>query len=174
MLMKNSGNTINFGLSDLPPGGTTSVAGHTQRTDVYVTAKFSDGNSLHLRVWNSPIGTPAVKQAGCDQDIRLDEGASTDRFFPQVMASPSNDLLTMTGNNSVSPSLQPAQRARMNVVHNEGKDTAVKLQRCTTTLVLGVLTVGLLAGCASAPTPTPAVSVSREAAGSGGNANRLD
>ena len=50
----------------------------------------------------------------------------------------------------------------------------MKLQRCTTTLVLGVLTVGLLAGCASAPTPTPAVSVSREAAGSGGNANRLD
>ena len=82
MLMKNSLNTINFGLSDLPPGGTTSVAGHTQRTDVYVTAKFSDGNSLHLRVWNSPIGTPAVKQAGCDQDIRLDEGASTDRFSP--------------------------------------------------------------------------------------------
>ena len=82
MLVNNSENIINFGLSDLPPGGTTSVAGHTQRTDVYVTAKFSDDNSLHLRVWNSPIGTPAVKQAGCDQDIRLDEGASTDRFFP--------------------------------------------------------------------------------------------
>jgi hypothetical protein len=47
------------------------------------------------------------------------------------------------------------------------KDTSVKLQRCTTTFALGLLTLGLLAGCvtpgAREPAPSPSVSVSREA-----------
>ncbi|MEI7629956.1 MAG: hypothetical protein WCJ73_02250 [Actinomycetes bacterium] len=53
----------------------------------------------------------------------------------------------------------------------------MKLSPSTTaTFTLGLLTVGLFAGCATTPTgtPTPTVSIDREAAGSNGNANYLN
>lgn len=82
VLVNNSGTSINFGLSDLPSGATTSVAGNRDSADVYVTANFSDGTSLDLVVRNQAIGAPMVKQAGCHQSIRLKEGTSVDRYFP--------------------------------------------------------------------------------------------